>query len=144
MSVVNQPVDSSTLELNDHVFRNFMEGDYVEISYPNAQTAHTNGVDGVSLNINGRSDADVGVLTVRVLKYSEDDIFLNNQRNQRPSVVFDGSLKTVVQKDGSELVETYDLIAGSYTTQPQGKLNSQDGNHLSEYMIQFRRAIRSM
>lgn len=47
-------------------------------------------------------------------------------------------------RDGAALKETYDLQAGSITTQPTQTKNNQDVNALMEYTIEFRNVVRNI
>ncbi len=93
MAVITLPADATTLIFNGTVIGDLLEGDIITIAPPNPATGRVNGIGG-SVNINERSDKDVHDLTVRVLKYSESDVFLNNIRRQSPPTVINGSAKT--------------------------------------------------
>ena len=47
-------------------------------------------------------------------------------------------------RDGAALKETYDLQAGSFTTQPTQTKNNQDANALMEYTIEYRNVVRNV
>lgn len=143
MAIINLPADATTLVINGQAIVNMAEGDIVTIEPVNEATSRINGIGG-SININERSDKDVHNVTVRVLKYSESDAFLNNIRRQSPPPVINGSVKTAFNRDGSEAEESWLLEGGSITTQPTDTKNSTDGNAMMEYVMQFRIASRNL
>ena len=143
MPVINLPADATTLVINGRAITDLAEGDIVTIEPVNDATGRINGIGG-SVNINERSDRDVHNVTVRVLKYSESDAFLNNLRRQSPPPVLNGSAKTSFSRDGSEAEESWLLEGGSITTQPTDTKNSTDGNAMMEYVMQFRIATRNL
>ena len=143
MPVINLPADATTVVLNGRAITDLAEGDIVTIEPVNPASAHINGIGG-AVNINERSDKDVHNVTVRVLKYSESDAYLNNLRRQSPPPVLSGSAKTSFSRDGSEAEESWLLEGGSITTQPTDTKNSTDGNAMMEYVMQFRIATRNL
>lgn len=143
MSLIVLAAENTTLVLNGYAFSSMAEGDFVTLAPVNPHTSQTNSGNG-GVNINGRVDAAVHDLTVRVQKYSADDVFLNSAINAQIPTVFNGSSKTNFVRDGSESVETYTLESGSITTQPINTKNNTDGNALMEYVLRFRSAVRAM
>ena len=135
--------DSTTLVLNGTAITDFMDGDTLELTPVNPVTEHINGSGG-SVSINKRSDGGVHDLTVRVLKFSDSDIFLSNQLEQEAPVIFDGSMKENFVKDGSDGVESWLLESGSFIDRPTTIKNNQTGNSLMEYKIKFRNCSRSI
>lgn len=135
--------DATSLTLNGFGVVDFIEGDILELAPVNPLTSHVNGAEG-SLNINKRSDAGVHDLTLRVLKYSDSDVFLNEQMESESVVVFNGTLKENFVKDGADGVESWILENGSFTTRPTQTKNNQDGNATMEYVIRFRNCIRGL
>lgn len=142
MAIITVPADSSTLTLNGRVIQAYEAGDVYTLTPANPSTAHTNSSDG-GVTIHERVDRGVHDLTVRVQKFSDDDIFLNGLRNA-PAEVIDGSLKEVFSKDGAEGVDTHELATGSVTTQPTPVKSDTDGNSLMEYVIRFRNVVRAI
>lgn len=143
MAVITYPVDSTTLVLNGHIFNDFAEGDILELAPVNDLTSQVNSTDG-GTSITKRSDGDVHTLTVRTQKQSNDDIFMNVAVNNQEIEVFNGSLKSVFTKDGVAGVDSWTLENGSITTRPTSTTNTQDGNALHEYVVQFRTATRQI
>jgi len=143
MGVVSLAAENTTLILNGYAFTSFSEGDFLVLAPANPLTSQTNSSGG-GVSINERVDGGVHDLTVRVQKYSADDVWLNSAVNARPVTVFAGSSKTNYVRDGSEAVETYTLEGGSVTTQPTNTQNNQDGSAMMEYMIRFRTAKRAL
>ena len=131
----------STLTLNGYTFKNFADGDYLELTAPNPATGRVRGQGSVS--IIKRADAAVRQLTIRIMKLGEDDVFLNSQLNQSFPVVFAGSLVTNFQTQaGEQGIETWSLEGGSITTQPTDTRNNTDNNAMLEYVIEFNDTIR--
>lgn len=141
MSVINIPVNSTTLTLNSRVYRSLAEGDEITLAPVNDSTSQSNAADG-GVIITARSDREVHDLTVRVQKHSDDDASLNALRNS-PSTLINGSIKTSLVRDGVDLVDTYLLSNGSVTTQPTETSNHTDGSPMLEYVIRFRSAQRA-
>lgn len=135
--------DTSTLVLNGRIITDIAAGDYITITPSNALTSRANSAQN-GVTISKRVDAGVNVLVVRVQKFSNDDVWLNQQMNAAIPVVFDGSVKESFVRDGAALKETYDLQVGSITTQPTQTKNNQDVNALMEYTIEFRNVVRNV
>lgn len=143
MAVITLAADSTTLTLNGYVFTSFVAGDILTLAPVNDHSAHVNSQGG-GVSIQRRSDGDVHDLTIRVQKFSDDDVFLNSALTGESIEVFNGSLKENFTKAGTAGVETYTLENGSITTQPTNTKNDQDGNALSEYVVRFRSAVRAL
>lgn len=143
MSVITIQADSATLILNDRSITSFGEGDYLTMTPANAASAHVNSASG-GVTIAERFDRDVYDLVVRVQKYSSDDVFLLGLLNGEGVTLIAGSLKESYTSDGTAGVESWNLDAGSVTTQPTQTKNNQDGNALMEYTMRFRSAKRSL
>ena len=133
--------DSTTFILNGTAITDMVEGDFLEINAVNPLTAHTNGANGL-LNVNKRVDADVRDVVFRVLRFSESDVFVNNELNQETPTLFNGSAKEAFTRDGNNFEENWILQNGTFTTQPSEVKNNQDGNNIIEYTIRFRTAQR--
>ena len=143
MSAIILANGSTTLVLNGEIIGDLQEGENLMITSVNPATTQTNGIDG-AVNINERSDKDVHDVTIRVIKFSDSDVFLNTARNQTPPTLFQGSAKESYNKDGNDAVESYSLENGSFTAQPSKSVNSLDGSPGMEYVIRFRRATRNL
>lgn len=135
MAVSRFLTNSTTLVLNGELIKDFINGDVIELAFVNPLTSRVYGANR-AVNITQRSDNDVATLTVRVQRYSDNDIWLNEQVNNETPVIFEGSLKEVYIKDGSESVESYEIISGSITTKPTYTKNNQDGNATVEYVME--------
>jgi len=142
MSRIILAAEATTLTLNGYVFTSFTEGDFLVIAPVNPLTSQTNSTNR-GKNINARVDADVHDLTIRVQKYSQDDVRLNSWRNSASPTLIEGSAKTNYNRDGTEAVETYTFEGGSMTTQPTNTGNNQDGNSMMEYVIRCS-AVRAL
>ena len=135
MSTVQLLADSTTIILNGRVMNDLVDGDTITLTPVNELTSRTRSVR--SLNIQKRSDGGVIDVAFTVPKYSDDDTWLTSQLNQDVPVNFNGSCKENYTKDGVEMVKTYTLENGSFTTQPTDTRNNQDGNNEMTYTIQF-------
>lgn len=142
MSITLLDTDSTTLVLNGYTFKSFIAGDFVELAPVNPLTARINSTDD-SLTIVKRLDGNVYNLTIRIVKNSADDIFLNTTINNG-LIVLNGSAVTNFIKDGINSVETWNLENGSITTLPTDTKNNVDGNAVMEVVIQFRNAVRAI
>jgi hypothetical protein len=136
MAVISFKSDSTTLVLNDEVINDFINGDILELAPVNPDTSRLYGRN-KSVNIQKRSDAEVYTLKFSVMKNSDSDIFMNTQMNKPIPVVFNGSMKEIFVKDGEELVDSYELQAGSITDKPTQTKNNQDGNAQLDYTIEL-------
>lgn len=135
MAVSRFLTNSTTLVLNGELIKDFINGDVIELSFVNPLTSRVYGANR-AVNITQRSDADVATLTVRVQRYSDNDVFFSEVINSENIVVLEGSLKEVYIKDGSESVESYEILSGSITTQPSYTKNNQEATATVEYVIE--------
>jgi len=140
MSDIQLLADSTTLVLNGHLFEDFIDGDYVNLTFPNAVTSRNRSIRG--LNIQKRSDSQVVDVQFTIPKYSDDDTWMNTQKNQDVPVIFSGSVKENYIKNGIEMTTTYTLEGGSITEQPVDQRNNIDGNQEMQYTIQFNKGRR--
>ncbi|EPL7326331.1 hypothetical protein P4870_003416 [Citrobacter freundii] len=143
MSQIVISADTATIVLNGRIITDIAAGDYITITPSNPLTSRANSANN-GVTISGRVDAGVHVMVIRVQKFSNDDIWLNQQRNSAIPVVLNGSVKESFVRDGAALKETYDLQAGSITTQPTQTKNNQDVNALMEYTIEYRNVVRNV
>ncbi len=143
MSQIVISADTATFVLNGRIITDIAAGDYITLTPTNPLTSRANSAEN-GVTISKRVDAGVTVMVVRVQKFSNDDIWLNQQINANTPVVFNGSVKESFVRDGAALKETYDLQVGSITTQPTQTKNNQDVNALMEYTIEFRNIRRNV
>ena len=127
--------NSTTLVLNGELIKDFINGDIIELSFSNPKTSRTYGANG-TVNVTERSDAKVAVLKVNVMRYSDNDIWFTEQMNSESVVIFDGSLKEVYVKDGSESVESWEILSGSFTEQNGVTKNNVETNGTVSYTIE--------
>ena len=135
MAVSRFLTNSTTLVLNGEFIKDFINGDVIELAFVNPLTSRVYGANR-AVNITQRSDSDVATLTVRVQRYSDNDVFFSEVINSENIVVLEGSLKEVYIKDGSESVESYEILSGSITTQPSYTKNNQEATATVEYVIE--------
>lgn len=143
MSQIVISADTATIVLNGRIITDITAGDYITLTPSNALTSRANSTNN-GVTISKRVDAGVHVAVMRVQKFSNDDVWLNQQINAPIPVVFNGSVKESFVRDGAALKETYDLQVGSITTQPTQTKNNQDVNALMEYTIEFRNVVRNV
>lgn len=143
MSQIVISADTATVVMNGRIITDIAAGDYITLTPTNPLTSRANSAQN-GVTISKRVDAGVTVMVVRVQKFSNDDIWLNQQINANTPVVFNGSVKESFVRDGAALKETYDLQVGSITTQPTQTKNNQDVNALMEYTIEFRNSRRNV
>ena len=143
MAGIALAADSTTAIVNGTAINDLAEGDYVVLTPANPATSHINSNNG-GVNINERSDRGVHDLALRVQRFSESDVFLNNLLRQSPPAIIDGSLKENFSRDGVDGVESWILELGSLTTQPTSTKSGTDGNAVQEYTLRFRNAARNI
>ncbi len=139
--VITLGTETTTLVLNGRVISSFVAGEIITLTPDAEQTSHVNGSNG-GVSISQRADASVYTMVVNVLKYSEDDVYLNEQVNAPIPVIFNGSLKQDFSRDGQGFKESWSLENGSITAKPAQTYNDLDGNALMAYTIKFRTAKR--
>lgn len=142
-NVVTVGVDTTTLVLNGRALSAFAAGDIMTLTPEADKTSQVNGSNG-GVSISARADGDVYTLLMRLLRYSDDDVFMNAQLNNSTPVVFQGSLKQDFTRDGVSFKESWSLQNGSITASPTMTYNDTDGNAVTEYTIKFRTAKRSL
>lgn len=142
VAIANDP-SNITLTLNGHIFRSFVAGDVVELTPDNDFSSQVDGTGG-SVSIQKSSIADVYTLNLKILKHSDDDIFLNSRLNTVPMEILNGSLKENFTSDGIPGVDTWTLINGSIIKRPTNTINDVEGNAISEYGIRFRSVTRNL
>lgn len=143
MSQIVVSADTATIVLSGRIITDIASGDYLTLTPSNGLTSRANSSQN-GVTISKRIDSGVHVMVFRVQKFSNDDVWLNQQRNSSIPVVFNGSIKESFVRDGAALKETYDLQVGSVTTQPTQTKNNQDVNALMEYTIEFRNVVRNV
>lgn len=143
MATITIPSEETTLVLNGTRVADFAAGDAIAITFPNEATNHTVGATG-GVSIKNRIDADVADIVIRVLKYSDSDVFLSGVINPNTPTVLNGSIKRNFIRDGVNGVETYTVASGSITAQPAPMINNQDGEEVMAYTIRCRSAKRSL
>jgi hypothetical protein len=132
---------NTTVTLNGRVFVDLANGDAVKIAFPNEVSSKTMGINKSSV-IKQRMDKDSADVTIRVLKASTDDVFLNNALNQPSPTIFGGSIKTNFSRDGVDGVDSYALENGTIMKRPEDTRNNVDGEEIMEYSIAFVSAVR--
>lgn len=142
MSVIVYRNNQSTLTLNGYTFQHLYQGAALVLTPVNAKTARTNSING-GVSISGRVDGGVHTLAIMVQKHSPDDKFLNDAKNAKEPVVFDGSMKRAYTESGTLKKATTTLETGSITTQPTKTDNNQDPDDSRTYVIEFRNSVET-
>ena len=142
MASIVIPTDGTTLTLTGYAFKNMIDGDQVLLSFPNDKNTMTIGQNGNSLH-KERLNGDVCEMTINVLKFLSDDIFLTPYAEHGASNgLLAGTLQRVFTKDGVEGVESYQFEGGSVKKKPDSGVNTQDGDESLSFVIQFAFAKR--
>jgi hypothetical protein len=119
---------SDTIILGSRVFSDFADGDVVNIDFPNNLVETKTGKNGntiYALNSTGK----VATVTMRVLRGSADDKYMNSQMNlylqDPPSyTLLDGEfIKRVGDGQGNVTNDIYQLNGGAIQKLPGGKDN---------------------
>lgn len=135
MAVSRFLTNSTTLVLNGELIKDFINGDVIELAFVNPKTSRTYGANG-SVNVTERSDSKVATLKVNLMRYSDNDIWMTEMMNSESIVIFEGSLKEVYIKDGSESVESWEILSGSFTEQNGVTKNNVETNGTVSYTIE--------
>jgi hypothetical protein len=143
MSIISFSASETTVVLNGTAISSMVVGDIIQLAPANELTSHVNSTNG-GVTISKRSDGGVHDLTVRVQRYSDDDVFLNQAKNTAIPTILNGSIKGPFVKDGVQMVESWILEQGSITGQPAEAYNDTDGNALMEYKMRFRNCVRNI
>lgn len=141
--VITVGTDTTTLILNGRALSAFAAGDIMTLTPEADKTSQVNGSNG-GVSISARADADVYTLMFRLMRYSEDDVFMNAAMNTPTPTIFQGSMKQDYTRDGATFKESWSLENGSITAAPTMTYNDTDGNAVTEYTVKFRTAKRSI
>lgn len=136
------PTDGTTLTLNGYAFQDLADGDIIALTFPNSKTAITLGTNETAV-IKDQLAGDVAEMTVNVIKFGNDDIFLNPYAEKgAANGVIEGTLQRNYTKDGTDFVESYKLSSGAIMKKPDNTINTQEGEELLSYGIKFAFAKR--
>lgn len=142
---------ADTVSINNHVFANYADQNYVELTFPNEIANVKTGKNGNSiygLNETGRQCE----VKIRVLRGSADDKFLNGllaqqQNNFAGTVLLIGQfVKKIGDGKGNITSDTYVLSGGIFSKQVEGKSNA-DGDteqSVAMYTLKFSNAPRAL
>lgn len=138
------------ISINDRIFTDLADGDFAMLSFENEVATVTTGKNGnsiYSLNTTGRQ----GLLTLRLLRASADDKYLNNLYNQQQKANFGGFvlmtgefIKKVGDGQGNISNDTYILSGGIFKKEVDVKSNVEGDTEqsVSIYEIEFSNAPR--
>ena len=142
---------NDTLSINNHVFTSFSDKDVATLTFPNDIAQVKTGKNGNSiygLNESGRQCE----LTVRVLRGSSDDKFLNGLYSQQTLnfsgfILMIGALvKKIGDGKGNITSDTYVLSGGIFQKEPEAKINVEGDTDQSivEWALKFANAPRAI
>ena len=143
MSLISISPELATLTLNDETITDFTAGDYITLEPMNEATQQIY-ASGGSMSESKHVASDVYTLTFNIMRYSDSDNFMQQLLNQSEIQIINGSIKETYEKDGKELVATYDMLNGTFTTRPSFSHNNEDGNAEVAYTIVFRSMTRTL
>lgn len=143
MAVITLAANSTTLVLNGFIFNDFLEGDYITLETDNDLASHVVSSDGGAI-IKERIDGGVSLLTMRLPKFSDSDIFINSIINSDGITLLNGSMKENFTKDEVEGVESFILENGYVVKKPGSTKNNQDPNGLVECQVRFINSQRNL
>lgn len=135
---------NDTVIINNRILADFADGDFATLEFPNEIASVKTGKNGnsiYSLNETGRQSD----LTLRVIRGSDDDRFLNNllstqQANFAGFVLMIGQfVKKVGDGLGNIASDTYITSGGVFTKQVPAKGNAEgdSAQSVAEYKIKF-------
>lgn len=137
--------------LSDRILADLADGDAVVIDVPNDIVTGKKGKNG-NVTISFNAQGEVVDVTLRVLKGSADDKYLNSElnsyrQNKSGYVLLTAEfIKNVGDGEGNIIKEIYTLSAGFIKKLPAVKDNVEGDNEqsVSVYALQFMNANRSM
>jgi Protein of unknown function (DUF3277) len=121
---------SDTIMINGRVFADLADGDFANLEFPNEIMSVKTGKNGNSiygLNESGKQ----ANLTLRILRGSADDKFLNNllsqqQANSSAFILMNGEfIKKIGDGLGNVTSDTYICGGGVFVKQPKAKSNAE-------------------
>lgn len=130
-----------TLKISGHVFTSLYAGDAITVTFPNDNTAYTVGINDTVL-AKKLASADVCEFTVNVVKYTQDDSWLNTEAEREYPQFLQGSLQTNFNRDGVDGVEVLDLTNITVKKKPDVTYNTTDGEETMAYTLQARKGKR--
>jgi hypothetical protein len=142
---------ADTLVLGGRVLNNVADGDYATVSFPNDLAAVKTGKNGNSLYAYNTTGLQVD-MTIRVVRSSPDDIFMNElleqmKRDFAGFVLLRASFtKRVGNGFGFISADTYLLSGGVFTKQVEAKSNSEGDTEqsVSVYTLKFTNSARAI
>lgn len=150
-SNVSALAGASTLVLYSRIFNDFADADTIDLDFPNGIATVKKGKNGnalFALNTQGQ----IGVLKTRMVRASNDDIFLlnklnlQNQNGNFPATILASGQFVINVGDGlgNISVDTYLLSGGIFQKQTPGKENVEGNTDqaITMYEIHFSKALR--
>ena len=142
---------TDTVVINNRVLTDLADGDTTVLDFPNEIAAVKTGKNGNSIYSANESGKQAD-LTLRVIRGSSDDKFLNNLLNLQlnnfaSTVLMTGEfVKKVGDGEGNITNDTY-ICSGGIFTKPPGAKENQDGDSEQSvviYSIKFSNAPRAI
>lgn len=140
-----------TIKINDRILNDLVDGDCVLLTYPNDLLTVKSGKNGNSIYSFNYTGEQVEV-TIRILKGSADDKFLNNLlsilKNDPPSFqLLSGEfIKNIGDGTGVIISDTYILTGGVFKRNVDSKENAEGDTEqsMSIYTLAFSSAPRTL
>lgn len=140
---------SDTAIINNRVISDLADGDCVNLDFPNELAQLKTGKNGNVIYANNETGQEANV-TLRILRGSSDDRFLNNlmaiqKQNFAGFVLLSGEfVKKIGDGEGAVRNDTYILSGGIFLKQINAKNNVEGdtGQSVSIYELKFAKAPR--
>lgn len=142
---------ADSLILNDRVLNDFTDGSTIEIAYQNDRVGVSTGKNGNTIFAENKQ-GDNAILTIRVIRGSGDDNFLNGlsvqQKRDLPSFTLMNGAFTKRIGDGAGKItfDNYVLLGGAFQRYPDAQENSTGDTEQGTvvYQIIFAQAQRAL
>ena len=142
---------NDTININGRIFNDFADGDIASLSYPNELIAMKVGKNGNTLYSFNETGKECD-LTLRVIRGSADDKFLNNvfttmKQDFSAFTLLTGELiKRIGDGSGNITRDIYSLTGGVITKPPEAKSNVEGDTEQSIvlYTFKFSNAPRTL
>lgn len=142
---------SDTISINNRIFDDLADGDAVNLTFPNDMAVLKTGKNGntiYALNESGRQ-AEV---TLRVIRGSSDDRFLNNLLSQQQAnfasfVLMNAEfIKRIGDGEGNVLSDTYVCSGGIFGKRVEAKSNVEGDTEqsIAMYTLRFANSPRAI
>lgn len=142
---------NDSLVLNNNVFSDFADGDYLHLTFPNKIANAKTGKNGNTIFAQNAM-GNLGNLSIMLIRGSADDQFLQQllnlqQNNFQGTVLMSGQyVKQIGDGQGNVIADTYVISGGVLEQIPEAKSNAEGDTKQSvvEYKLVFALAPRSI